>query len=195
MDKNNINKALIIIISSPSGAGKTSICRKLLKLDPNIKLSISVTTRTARDNEVNGQDYYFVNVDEFQYMVNNNKFLEYAKVFNNYYGSLRKNVDEHLSNGNDVLFDIDWQGAQQLVKSDYSKIVTIFILPPSKESIEKRLLIRKNDSGDNIETVKNRMLEYETEVSHQEEYQYIVINKDLDECTNEIIKIIRNEKL
>ena len=195
MDKNNINKALIIIISSPSGAGKTSICRKLLKLDPNIRLSISVTTRTARDNEVNGQDYYFVNVDEFQYMVNNNKFLEYAKVFNNYYGSLRKNVDEHLSNGNDVLFDIDWQGAQQLVKSDYSKIVTIFILPPSKESIEKRLLIRKNDSGDNIETVKNRMLEYETEVSHQEEYQYIVINKDLDECTNEIIKIIRNEKL
>ena len=195
MDKNNINKALIIIISSPSGAGKTSICRKLLKLDPNIKLSISVTTRTARDNEVNGQDYYFVNVDEFQYMVNNNKFLEYAKVFNNYYGSLRKNVDEHLSNGNDVLFDIDWQGAQQLVKSDYSKIVTIFILPPSKESIEKRLLIRKNDSGDNIETVKNRMLEYETEVSHQEEYQYIVINKDLDKCANEIIKIIRNEKL
>ena len=195
MDKNNINKALIIIISSPSGAGKTSICRKLLKLDPNIKLSISVTTRTARDNEVNGQDYYFVNVDEFQYMVNNNKFLEYAKVFNNYYGSLRKNVDEHLSNGNDVLFDIDWQGAQQLVKSDYSKIVTIFILPPSKESIEKRLLMRKNDSGDNIETVKNRMLEYETEVSHQEEYQYIVINKDLDKCTNEIIKIIRNEKL
>lgn len=195
MDKNNINKALIIIISSPSGAGKTSICRKLLKLDPNIKLSISVTTRTARDNEVNGQDYYFVNVDEFQYMVNNNKFLEHAKVFNNYYGSLRKNVDEHLSNGNDVLFDIDWQGAQQLVKSDYSKIVTIFILPPSKESIEKRLLMRKNDSGDNIETVKNRMLEYETEVSHQEEYQYIVINKDLDKCTNEIIKIIRNEKL
>ena len=195
MDKNNINKALIIIISSPSGAGKTSICRKLLKLDPNIKLSISVTTRTARDNEVNGQDYYFVNVDEFQYMVNNNKFLEYAKVFNNYYGSLRKNVDEHLSNGNDVLFDIDWQGAQQLVKSDYSKIVTIFILPPSKESIEERLLMRKRDSGDNIETVKNRMLEYETEVSHQEEYQYIVINKDLDECTNEIIKIIRNEKL
>ncbi len=195
MDKNNINKALIIIISSPSGAGKTSICRKLLNLDPNIKLSISVTTRTARDNEVNGQDYYFVNVDEFQYMVNNNKFLEYAKVFNNYYGSLRKNVDEDLSNGNDVLFDIDWQGAQQLVKSDYSKIVTIFILPPSKESIEKRLLMRKNDSGDNIETVKNRMLEYETEVSHQEEYQYIVINKDLDECTKEIIKIIRNEKL
>ena len=195
MDKNNINKALIIIISSPSGAGKTSICRKLLKLDPNIKLSISVTTRTARDNEVNGQDYYFVNVDEFQYMVNNNKFLEHAKVFNNYYGSLRKNVDEHLSNGNDVLFDIDWQGAQQLVKSDYSKIVTIFILPPSKESIEERLLMRKNDSGDNIETVKNRMLEYETEVSHQEEYQYIVINKDLDKCTNEIIKIIRNEKL
>ena len=151
---NNINKPLIIIISSPSGAGKTSICKKLLGLDLNIRLSISVTTRTARDNEIDGKDYYFVSSNEFQEMMDNNKFLEHAKVFNNYYGSLREHADNHLANGNDVLFDIDWQGAQQIVNSDYSRIITIFIMPPSKESIKQRLLTRQKDSGDNIETVK-----------------------------------------
>jgi len=193
MDK-NINKPLIIIISSPSGAGKTSICRELLRLDANIKLSISVTTRPARDNEIDGQDYYFVNDDEFQNMKNNDKFLEHAKVFNNYYGSLRKHVDNYLIKGNDVLFDIDWQGAQQIINSNYSKIITIFIMPPSKESIRQRLLTRQKDSGDNIEIVKNRMLEYETEISHQDEYKYIVINENLEKCTDKIIKIIRKER-
>ena len=191
---NNINKPLIIIISSPSGAGKTSICKKLLGLDLNIRLSISVTTRTARDNEIDGKDYYFVSSDEFQEMMDNNKFLEHAKVFNNYYGSLRVHVDNHLSNGNDVLFDIDWQGAQQIVNSDYSRIITIFIMPPSKESIKQRLLTRQKDSGDNIETVKNRMMEYETEISHQDEYKYIIINDNLEDCANEIIKIIADER-
>ena len=184
---NNINKPLIIIISSPSGAGKTSICKKLLGLDLNIRLSISVTTRTARDNEIDGKDYYFVSSDEFREMMDNNKFLEHAKVFNNYYGSLREHVDNHLANGNDVLFDIDWQGAQQIVNSDYSRIITIFIMPPSKESIKQRLLTRQKDSGDNIETVKNRMMEYETEISHQDEYKYIIINDNLEDCANEII--------
>ena len=193
MDK-NINKPLIIIISSPSGAGKTSICKNLLRLDANIRLSISVTTRPARDNEAEGQDYYFVDNDKFQDMKNDNEFLEYAKVFNNYYGSLRKHVDDHLIKGNDVLFDIDWQGAQQIVSSNYSRIITIFIMPPSKESIRQRLLTRQKDSGDNIEIVKNRMLEYETEISHQDEYKYIVINENLEKCTNEIINIIRNER-
>ena len=191
---NNINKPLIIIISSPSGAGKTSICKKLLGLDLNIRLSISVTTRTARDNEIDGKDYYFVSSDEFREMMDNNKFLEHAKVFNNYYGSLHEHVDNHLANGNDVLFDIDWQGAQQIVNSDYSRIITIFIMPPSKESIKQRLLTRQKDSGDNIETVKNRMMEYETEISHQGEYKYIIINDNLEECANEIIKIIANER-
>ena len=191
---NNINKPLIIIISSPSGAGKTSICKKLLGLDLNIRLSISVTTRTARDNEIDGKDYYFVSSDEFREMIDNNKFLEHAKVFNNYYGSLREHVDNHQANGNDVLFDIDWQGAQQIINSDYSRIITIFIMPPSKESIKQRLLTRQKDSGDNIETVKNRMMEYETEISHQDEYKYIIINNNLEDCANEIIKIIADER-
>ena len=191
---NNINKPLIIIISSPSGAGKTSICKKLLDLDLNIRLSISVTTRTARDNEIDGKDYYFVSSNEFREMIDNNKFLEHAKVFNNYYGSLREHVDNHLANGNDVLFDIDWQGAQQIINSDYSRIITIFIMPPSKESIKQRLLTRQKDSGDNIETVKNRMMEYETEISHQNEYKYIIINDNLEDCANEIIKIIADER-
>ena len=190
--KNNI--PLIIIISSPSGAGKTSICKRLLSLDSNIKLSISVTTRAARDNEVDGKDYYFVSSNKFRDMLNNNQLLEHAKVFNNYYGSLRKNIDEHIVNGNDVLFDIDWQGAQQIVNSDYSRIITIFIMPPSKESIEQRLLSRQKDSGDNIEIVRKRMLEYETEISHQDEYKHVIINDSLDECANEIIKIIKDER-
>ena len=194
MDK-NINKPLIIIISSPSGAGKTSICKNILSLDSNIRLSISVTTRPARDNEIDGKDYHFIDSEEFKSMLKDNQFLEHAKVFNNYYGSLRKHVDSYLADGNDVLFDIDWQGAQQIVNSDYYNIVTIFIMPPSKRSIEERLLTRQKDSGDNPETVKSRMLEYETEISHKDEYNYIVINDNLEECTNEIIKIIQNERI
>ena len=191
----NINKPLIIIISSPSGAGKSSICKNLLRLDSNIKLSISVTTRSARDNEIDGKDYYFVDSNKFKKLLDGNKFLEHAKVFNNYYGSLRKHVDDYLSNRNDVLFDIDWQGAQQIVKSNYPDIITIFIMPPSKKSIEQRLLARQKDSGDGPETVKNRMMEYETEISHRNEYKYIVVNENLDECTNEIINIIKNERI
>ena len=194
MDK-NINKPLIIIISSPSGAGKTSICKNIVSLDSNIRLSVSVTTRPARDNEIDGKDYHFIDSAEFKSMLKDNQFLEYAKVFNNYYGSLRKYVDSYLAQGNDVLFDIDWQGAQQIVNSDYDNIVTIFIMPPSKKSIEERLLTRQKDSGDNLETVKSRMLEYETEISHKNEYNYIVINDNLEECTNEIIKIIQSERI
>ena len=119
----NKKKPLIIIISSPSGAGKTSVCKNLLKLDSNIKLSISVTTRTARDNEIDGKDYYFIDSNEFKRMLNNNELLEHAKVFNNYYGSPRSYIDDYLSKGNDVLFDIDWQGAQQIVNSNYARII------------------------------------------------------------------------
>ena len=194
MDNRNKNKPLIIIISSPSGAGKTSICKNLLKLDSNIKLSISTTTRKSRDNEINGHDYYFVDVEKFEKMIDGNEFLEYAKVFGNYYGSVRSHVDSHILRSYDVLFDIDWQGAQQIIKSNYPRIVTIFIIPPSKESIQERLIMRQNDSGDDIETVQQRMLEYETELSHKDEYKYIVLNKKLDECTKEIIKIINNER-
>mgnify|MGYP001196129288 CR=1 FL=1 len=190
----NINKPLIIIISSPSGAGKTSICKRLIELDLNIKLSISVTTRLPRDNENDGLDYYFVNFNKFQKMIMNNEFLEYAKVFNNYYGSPREHLDNYLDKGNDVLFDIDWQGAQQIINSNYPRIITIFIMPPSKETIEHRLLKRQKDSGDNIQTLRSRMSEYETEISHKNEYKYVITNKNLDECTNEIIEIIKKER-
>ncbi len=191
---NKKNKSLIIIISSPSGAGKTSICKNLINLDSNIKLSVSATTRLARDNEVDGKDYYFKNHSEFTDMVNQNKFLEYAKVFDNYYGTIRQYVDDYLVNGNDVLFDIDWQGAQQIVNSNYPNIITIFIMPPSKKSIEERLLLRQKDSGDAIEIVKRRMMEYETEISHKGEYKYIIVNEKLEKCTSEIIKIIKKER-
>ena len=186
---------MMFVLSSPSGVGKTTLTKKISKNNKNFVISISHTTRKPRDSEIEGKDYFFINEKEFNKLIEEDSFFEHAKIFDNFYGTSKRQVLNIIEEGNDVLFDIDWQGAQQLVKSDYSKIVTIFILPPSKESIEKRLLMRKNDSGDNIETVKNRMLEYETEVSHQEEYKYIVINKDLDECTNEIIEIIRNEKL
>tara|TARA_B100000965_G_scaffold68082_1_gene53502 strand:+ start:1695 stop:2285 length:591 start_codon:yes stop_codon:yes gene_type:complete len=194
MSNKKIKNPLIIIISSPSGAGKTSLCKNLISLDSNIKLSISVTTRSPRDNEVNGKDYHFVTHTDFLNMISENKFLEHANVFGNYYGSLKQDVDNQILKGNDVLFDIDWQGAQQLINSKYPRIVTIFILPPSKSSIEKRLIKRQKESGDNIETVKKRMSEFETETSHQNEYKYIVINKNLDKCTDEVIKIIRAER-
>ena len=125
MDNNK--KPLIIIISSPSGAGKTSVCKNLLKLDSNIKLSISVTTRPPRDNEIDGKDYYFIDLNEFKRMLNNNELLEHAKVFNNYYGSPLNYIDGYLSKGYDVLFDIDWQGAQQIINSNYLRIITIFM--------------------------------------------------------------------
>ncbi len=192
MDNNK--KPLIIIISSPSGAGKTSVCKNLLKLDSNIKLSISVTTRPARDNEIDGKDYYFIDSNEFKRMLGNNELLEHAKVFNNYYGSPRSYINDYLSKGNDVLFDIDWQGAQQIINSTYERIITIFIMPPSKEIIKERLLTRQKESGDNTEILDRRMSEYETEVSHKNEYQYIVLNENLENCTNEIIKIIQNER-
>ena len=192
MDNNK--KPLIIIISSPSGAGKTSVCKNLLKLDSNIKLSISVTTRPARDNEIDGKDYYFIDSNEFKRMLSNNELLEHAKVFNNYYGSPRSYINDYLSKGNDVLFDIDWQGAQQIINSTYERIITIFIMPPSKEIIKERLLTRQKESGDNTEILDRRMSEYETEVSHKNEYKYIVLNENLENCTNEIIKIIQNER-
>ena len=190
----NKKKPLIIIISSPSGAGKTSVCKNLLKLDSNIKLSISVTTRTARDNEIDGKDYYFIDSNEFKRMLNNNELLEHAKVFNNYYGSPRSYIDDYLSKGNDVLFDIDWQGAQQIFNSTYARIITIFIMPPSKDIIKERLLTRQKESGDNPETLDKRMSEYETEISHKNEYKYIVVNENLENCTNDIMKIIQNER-
>ena len=185
---------LIIVISSPSGAGKTSVCHRLLERDDQLGLSISDTTRSARDNEIDGKDYNFISKDEFKKRIRENAYIEFATVFGNFYGSLYSNIEEHFSNGRDILFDIDWQGATQLKKSSYSNIISIFIIPPSKDTIFERLTSRSKRSGDNKESIENRMKEYETEMSHKDEYDYVVINNKLDACVTEIEKIIKNNR-
>ena len=184
------SKKLIIVISSPSGAGKSSICKQLLTDDPQLNISISDTTRSPRDNEINGQDYNFIEKNKFESRISNNEYIEYAKVFGNYYGSLYKNVENLLDNGFDVLFDIDWQGLLQLKASNQTNLLTIFITPPSKEIIYERLKLRAEKSGDNEQDIKYRMEMYETEMSHQNEYEHIVENNDFEECVLKIKNII-----
>tara|TARA_Y200000002_G_scaffold365509_1_gene355523 strand:+ start:1438 stop:2043 length:606 start_codon:yes stop_codon:yes gene_type:complete len=193
--KNKVDlKKLIIVISSPSGAGKSSICKRLLEDDSGINISISDTTRPPRDNEINGKDYNFIEKDEFERRILNDEYIEYANVFGNYYGSLGKNVVDSLNNGFDILFDIDWQGSLQLKKSNYQNILTIFITPPSKESIYERLKSRAKHSGDNEKAISDRMDMYETEMSHQNEYEYIVENDNFDECIIKIKQIIEEAR-
>ncbi len=188
--KNN----LLIIISSPSGAGKTSVCKKIINCNKKIKLSVSHTTRSPRDNEINGVDYFFITSEEFNNKIENQKFLEYANVFGNYYGTLKKNVKDFLSKGFDVLFDIDWQGAAQVSNSNLAKIVTIFLTPPSKEKVLERLEERSKVTGDDYRAIQKRMSEYENEMSHSNEYNYVVVNDNLDDCVKQVIDIIENER-
>ena len=190
MANNLKSKKLIIVISSPSGAGKSSICKKLLEDDPQLSISISDTTRPPRDNETNGKDYNFIEKDEFERRINNNEYIEYAYVFGNFYGSLYKDVQSSLDNGLDVLFDIDWQGSLQLKASNHPNLLTIFITPPSKEVIYERLKLRAEKSGDNEQAIKYRMEMFDTEMSHQNEYEHIVENDDFEECIFKIKKII-----
>jgi guanylate kinase len=191
-----LNKSqMIIIISSPSGAGKTTICKKILQNDDCIKISISDTTRTPRDNEIDGKDYNFVSEDHFKKKIANKEYAEYARVFGNLYGSLHKDVKKLINEGFDVLFDIDWQGAKQLKNSEYKNILSFFIMPPSKKDIYERLQARSVLSGDNEESIKKRMLFYETEISHKEEYDHVILNDNIDECIREIqLLIIKNRK-
>ena len=188
--KNN----LLIIISSPSGAGKTSVCKKIIKHDRKIKLSVSHTTRAPRDNEINAVDYFFISSDKFNNKILNQSFLEFANVFGNYYGTSKRNVEEILSNDFDVLFDIDWQGAAQILNSKLAKIVTIFLIPPSKDVVLERLKKRSKETGDDFDSIERRMLEYENEMMHADEYNYIVTNDDIEECTKKVINIIKNER-
>ena len=181
---------MLIIISSPSGAGKTTICKELLNKDKNIKISISDTTRVPRDDEVNGKDYNFVSEQEFKSKIKNGEFVEYANVFGNFYGSLHSNVIELSKKNYDIIFDIDWQGAQQLKKSGYKNIISFFIIPPSRNVIYERLLARALISGDNKEAINRRMSFYDTEVSHQNEYSHIIVNDNLDQCVKEIHELI-----
>lgn len=188
--KNN----LLIIISSPSGAGKTSVCKKIINYDNKIKLSVSHTTRAPRDNEINGIDYFFISSDRFNSKISDKSFLEFANVFGNYYGTSKKNVEEKLLEDFDVLFDIDWQGAAQILNSNLAKIVTIFLVPPSKEVVLARLKKRSKETGDDYDSIKKRMLEYENEMKHANDYNYVVVNDNIEECTKKIISIIENER-
>ena len=180
----------MIILSSPSGAGKTTLVNLLSKLD-NFEISISHTTRKPRQNEIPDKDYFFVNVDEFTKLIKNQEFLEYAKVFNNFYGSTKTQVINNLDNGKNVLFDIDWQGADQIKnkKLDY-KLITFFILPPSKEVLFERLSSR--DMKDKL-IVDERMKQFEHDVLHWVNYDYVVINNNLDDCYKKILNLIQAE--
>ena len=191
MDKLN-RRGILFVLSSPSGAGKTSIARYILDKDKNIKLSVSLTTRKKRKNEKAGIDYDFISKDVFETKIKNNFFLEWATVFGNYYGTSREKVHKTLQDGNDVLFDIDWQGTQQLSDNKDFDLVTIFILPPSKTVLEKRLNNRAQDSK--IEVIK-RMSKASDEISHYMEYNYIVINNNLEEASNQVLSILKAERL
>ena len=184
------NDGVMIILSSPSGAGKTSLVSLLSKLD-NFEVSISHTTRKPRPSEIPNKDYHFINKEQFNRLIKNQEFLEYAKVFNNLYGTTRTQVINHLNNGKNVLFDIDWQGADQIKnkKLDY-KLITFFILPPSKEILFERLSSR--DMKDKL-IVDDRMKQFEHDVLHWINYDYVVINDNLKSCYSKIKKLIEAE--
>lgn len=193
MIKNREIKGILIVISSPSGAGKTSICKELLRLDRKIKPSISVTTRKPRNNETNGVDYIFVSDNDFNEQISKGNFLEYANVFSNKYGTLASTTEKLLSDNYDVLFDIDWQGTQQLSQNN-NNILTIFILPPNKAEIERRLKKRETENSESINIVSERMSKFEDELSHWKEYDYVVTNDDFEKCISEILNIISAER-
>ena len=184
-------KGMMFILSSPSGVGKTTITKKIAKNNTNFKISISHTTRKPRPNEINGQDYFFVNEREFNSLIDNNDFFEHAKIFDNYYGTLKKPVQNFLSLGKDVLFDIDWQGTQQLKKIENLLLHTFFILPPNIKVLKERLLNRHEGQTSLIE---KRMKKFNEELSHWDEYNYIVVNDNLEVCYNKILSIMNLEK-
>lgn len=183
------------VMSSPSGAGKTTITRALLKNNEDLNISISVTTRPRRAGEVQGQDYYFVTKDEFRDMVDNGEMLEHAKVFDHYYGTPREPVEKALSAGQDVIFDIDWQGRQQLAEIASDDLVTVFVLPPSRTELEKRLRARSQDTKESDEDIRNRMDKAGDEMSHYLEYDYVIINKDVEEATMRAQTILDAQRL
>ena len=183
------NEGIIVILSSPSGAGKTTLVKEISKAN-NFQISISHTTRKPRPNEIDGKDYYFVSEAEFKNLINEDKFLEYAKVFQHYYGSSKDIVFKKLKNGENIIFDIDWQGTQQIKRQKLNyKIVTIFILPPSRDELYNRLLNRdRNDE----KIAKERMTQFHEDVLHWKDYDFVVINDDLVNCYKKIIKFINS---
>ena len=181
----------LYVVSAPSGAGKTSLVSKLLEQDPKIQVSVSHTTRNPRPGEVNGINYNFVSIEEFEKLIGDAGFLEHAKVFNNYYGTSQKWVDEKLAQGTDIILEIDWQGAQQ-VRQCYPDVISIFILPPSREELRSRLASRGQDSDTVIE---ERMAQARSESSHYPEYDYLVINDDFDHALSDLASIFVAQRL
>ena len=184
-------KGMMFILSSPSGTGKTTLTKKLAENNLNFIISISYTTRKPRPNEINGKDYYFVSKEEFENLLKKDNFFEYANIFDNCYGTLKKSVLELLSRGKDVLFDIDWQGTKQLNKIKNLSLVTIFILPPNLKVLKERLLNRHKGQE---KMVEKRMNKFNEEISHWNEYNYVVVNDDLKKCYDKILSIIMSEK-
>jgi guanylate kinase len=185
-------RGLMLVLSSPSGAGKTTLSRQLLDNDKQIQLSVSATTRPRRPSEKDGVDYRFVDTATFSSMIQRGEFLEHARVFDHYYGTPRAPVEEALKSGRDVLFDIDWQGTQQLADKVKADLVTVFILPPSTRDLEKRLLTRAQDSK---EVVAQRMAKAADEMSHYAEYDYVIVNRDIATSNSNLKAILTAERL
>ena len=185
-------RGLMLVLSSPSGAGKTTLSRKLLEVDPGIVLSISVTTRKPRPGEVDGRDYHFIDRRKFDSMVRNAELLEWARVFDDSYGTPRAPVEAALAKGRDVLFDIDWQGTQQLREKARSDLVSVFVLPPSIAALERRLHSRAQDSAD---VIRRRMAMAVDEMSHWAEYDYVVVNIDIEQAFADLRAILAAERL
>ena len=186
-------KGLLVILSSPSGAGKTSIARALVEENKSFLFSVSATTRKSRPGEVNGREYHFLTVNEFRERINDGQFLEHAKVFGNLYGTPIEPVMESINDGKDLIFDVDWQGGKQIRSSSLSKfVISIFILPPSIKALHERLMKRAQDSS---ETVKDRMTKSIGEIMHWKEYDYVIVNNNFEQTLHEVKSIITSEKL
>ena len=184
------NVGIMLILSSPSGAGKTTLTKKIQQKYQNFKISISHTTRKPRTNEIEGVDYFFVSHEEFKNKILNNEFYEYAKIFDNYYGTSRESVNVIIKNNNNILFDIDWQGTQQLSKFKELKLTKVFLLPPDKKELKKRLIQRNQD---NIDIISKRLQAYDNDVHHWSDYDHVIINDNLEHCFSQIEKIILSQ--
>ena len=187
-----MRRGLMLVLSSPSGAGKTTLSRRLLEVDPSVALSISFTTRTKRSGEIDGRDYHFIDKPRFNQMVKNGDLLEWAEVFGNLYGTPRNPVETALAAGNDILFDIDWQGTQQLREKVRGDMASIFVLPPSIAELERRLRQRAQDDEP---VIKTRMAKAADELSHWAEYDYVVINDEIERAFTDVQTILAAERL
>ncbi len=181
---------IMIILSSPSGVGKTTLSKKIQQKYQSFKISVSHTTRAPRSNEIDGVDYYFVSKDKFKELIKNNEFYEHAKIFENYYGTLKKTVDQTILN-NDILFDIDWQGTKQLSKFKNLNLIKIYLITDSKNELKKRLVSRNQNSS---EEINKRFKSFDEDIKHWKDYDYIIINKNLEVCFKQIEEIIKMYK-